>query len=141
MPGESGGPVVTNSCVCFHHTRGCGCIGHPAFPTPSFGRALHAPLGRIAPRDRGLSSEIGSDVIARSEATKQSILSLCGKMDCFAEPVIGRRLAPTRWLAMTVCLGCLKIESSCVVPAKAARKRGPITPGGHWGGAVLQQGY
>jgi hypothetical protein len=40
-------------------------------------------------------------VIARSEATKQSILSLCGKMDCFAEPVIGRRFAPTRWLAMT----------------------------------------
>jgi NAD(P)-dependent dehydrogenase (short-subunit alcohol dehydrogenase family) len=24
-------------------------------------------------------------------------------MDCFAEPVIGRRFAPTRWLAMTVC--------------------------------------
>jgi hypothetical protein len=23
-------------------------------------------------------------------------------MDCFAEPVIGRRFAPTRWLAMTV---------------------------------------
>jgi hypothetical protein len=22
-------------------------------------------------------------------------------MDCFAEPVIGRRYAPTRWLAMT----------------------------------------
>jgi hypothetical protein len=22
-------------------------------------------------------------------------------MDCFAEPVIGRRVAPTRWLAMT----------------------------------------
>src|SRR5216684_761435 len=27
---------------------------------------------------------------------------LCGFMDCFAEPVIGRRFAPTRWLAMTV---------------------------------------
>jgi hypothetical protein len=40
-------------------------------------------------------------VIARSEATKQSILSFCGAMDCFAEPVIGRRFAPTRWLAMT----------------------------------------
>jgi hypothetical protein len=25
-------------------------------------------------------------------------------MDCFAEPVIGRRFAPTRWLAMTVLL-------------------------------------
>jgi len=32
-------------------------------------------------------------VIARSEATKQSILSLRGEMDCFAEPVIGRAFA------------------------------------------------
>jgi hypothetical protein len=48
-------------------------------------------------------------VIARSEATKQSI-SVCRAMDCFAEPVIGRRFAPTRWLAMTMS-GCLKIES------------------------------
>src|ERR1700716_1308432 len=31
-------------------------------------------------------------VIARSEATKQSILPLCGKMDCLAEPVTGRAL-------------------------------------------------
>jgi hypothetical protein len=40
-------------------------------------------------------------VIARSEATKQSILPVRGEMDCFAKPVIGRRFAPTRWLAMT----------------------------------------
>ena len=40
-------------------------------------------------------------VIARSEATKQSILPLLGEMDCFAEFIIGRRFAPTRWLAMT----------------------------------------
>jgi hypothetical protein len=32
-------------------------------------------------------------VIARSEATKQSILSFGGEMDCFAEPVIGRAFA------------------------------------------------
>jgi hypothetical protein len=38
-------------------------------------------------------------VIARSAATKQS--SSLTAMDCFAEPVIGRRFAPTRWLAMT----------------------------------------
>jgi hypothetical protein len=31
---------------------------------------------------------------------KQSTLR-CGIMDCFVEPVIGRRVAPTRWLAMT----------------------------------------
>src|SRR5258705_13430780 len=41
-------------------------------------------------------------VIARSEATKQSILPLRGEMDCFAEPVTGRRFAPTRWRAMTI---------------------------------------
>ena len=32
-------------------------------------------------------------VIARSAATKQSTLSYCGEMDCFAEPVIGRAFA------------------------------------------------
>jgi hypothetical protein len=34
-------------------------------------------------------------------ATKQSSLASRGTLDCFAEPVIGRRFAPTRWLAMT----------------------------------------
>jgi hypothetical protein len=34
-----------------------------------------------------------SAVIARSKATKQSILSFRGAMDCFAEPVIGRAFA------------------------------------------------
>jgi hypothetical protein len=32
-------------------------------------------------------------VIARSGATKQSMLSLRREMDCFAEPVIGRAFA------------------------------------------------
>src|SRR6266704_4160113 len=52
-PGE---PVVT-TLVCFvlFRTRGCGCIGHPAFPAPSdfFGRTVFAKLGRIAPRECG----------------------------------------------------------------------------------------
>ena len=48
-----------------------------------------AQLGRFAPRER----EFVFTVIARSEATKQSILPLCGKVDCFAEPVIGRAFA------------------------------------------------
>jgi hypothetical protein len=34
-------------------------------------------------------------------ATKQSSFVYCGTMDCFAEFIIGRRFAPTRWLAMT----------------------------------------
>jgi hypothetical protein len=37
-----------------------------------------------------------------SAATKQSIFFHGVAMDCFAEPVIGRRFAPTRWLAMTI---------------------------------------
>ena len=44
-------------------------------------------------------------VIARSEATKQSSLS-SRPLDCFVEPVIGRRFAPTRWLAMTAERNC-----------------------------------
>jgi hypothetical protein len=49
------------------------------------------------------SGELTKAVIARSAATKQSSFFLCfsQKLDCFAEPVIGRRFAPTRWLAMT----------------------------------------
>jgi hypothetical protein len=35
----------------------------------------------------------------RSDETIQSWLLKV--LDCFAEPVIGRRFAPTRWLAMT----------------------------------------
>ena len=33
-------------------------------------------------------------VIARSEATKQSIVAVALAVDCFAEPVIGRAFAP-----------------------------------------------
>jgi hypothetical protein len=39
---------------------------------------------------------------AKADAAKQSILASRGWMDGFAETVIGRRFAPTRWLAMTV---------------------------------------
>src|SRR5712692_844352 len=84
MPGDSGVLVVTRvrstNTKC---TRDRGCSGHPAFPTPSTGREIHAQLGRIAPRDRECAFAIGA-VIARSEATKQSVLSFRGEMDCFA---------------------------------------------------------
>jgi hypothetical protein len=40
-------------------------------------------------------------VVARSVSDEAiQFLSRCS-VDCFAEPVIGRRFAPTRWLAMT----------------------------------------
>ena len=63
----------------------------PGFPCALvFETEDHAQLGRIAPRDRGL---MWGNLIARSKATKQSILTLCGEMDRFAERVIGRAFA------------------------------------------------
>jgi hypothetical protein len=94
---ESGVTVVT-TLVCFilFRTRGCGCIGHPAFPAPSFpGRTIFAKLGRLAPRDRGVVFEIEATSLlwsdlsavaprAKAEATKQSSFLCRGEMDCFA---------------------------------------------------------
>jgi hypothetical protein len=74
MPGDSGGPVV-NMLVCFvlFCTRGYGCIGHPAFPTPSVvleGRTLrkiraHAPRDREAVPAHGGCLNIESGIYAR----------------------------------------------------------------------------
>ena len=62
--------------VCAFSVRNCtrdrGCGAHPVFPAPSNfreGEKLIANLGRSAPRE----GETVSIVIARSEATKQSI--------------------------------------------------------------------
>jgi hypothetical protein len=48
---------------------------------------------------RGEVANVCLGVIA--SAAKQSMAATKRKMDCFAEPVIGRRYAPTRWLATT----------------------------------------
>src|SRR3977135_3208309 len=71
--GCSGGPVVTTLvCVTTLCARGCGCGGHPAFPTPSVGRKAHAQLGRVAPRDRG-----GADIMSRVERHERSEMVRC----------------------------------------------------------------
>jgi hypothetical protein len=64
MPGDPGATVVTTSCALYLCTRDCGCNGHPAFPappwgsaTPSWGRRIHAQLGRIKPRERAAVSQ------------------------------------------------------------------------------------
>jgi len=45
-------------------------------------------------------------------ATKQSIFL---RVDCFAEFIIGRRLAPTRWLAMTKDLSADPVIASALL--------------------------
>ena len=59
-------------------------------------------------------------VIVRSEATKQSMYPLYRAMDCFAAPVIGRRFAPTRWLAMTVETRPRAMKLKCPGQARAS---------------------
>src|SRR5882757_1724947 len=72
MPGDPGATVVTCLRAFYFCTQGCGCNGHPAFPTPSVFRGIgHAKLGRIAPRECGRVFERRR--CERSEATKQSI--------------------------------------------------------------------
>src|SRR5260370_19312204 len=95
--------------------RGCGCIVRPGLPARSEfqGTGIQAKLARIARRDREAVS--GLAVLARSEATKQSILSCCCAMDCFAS------------LAMTL-LGCLKIESMNARHPSTPRLDGPTVP-------------
>jgi hypothetical protein len=81
MPGDSGVLVVTRvrstNTKC---TRGRGCNGHPAFPTPSKGERFINGSG--ASRGGGANSRLQFHVIA-SEA-KQSISPRKERMDCFA---------------------------------------------------------
>jgi hypothetical protein len=47
MPDDPGATVVTNARAYYHYTRGCGCNGHPAFPTPSLGGRITQNSGAM----------------------------------------------------------------------------------------------
>ncbi|HTF74119.1 MAG TPA: hypothetical protein VK620_07275, partial [Bradyrhizobium sp.] len=86
--GDSGVLVVTRvRSTTTKCTRGRGCQGHPAFPTPSLGERFINASGAW----RGEVANVCLDVIA--SAAKQSISPRKGRMDCFAS------------LAMTVYFG------------------------------------
>jgi hypothetical protein len=88
-------------------TRGCGCNAHPAFPCAlSLGQTVHATTR--AHSRRGIV-EPRSVVIARSEATKQSTL-LCLRYRLLRGACHRARIRTTRWLAMTVSSGSLKLN-------------------------------
>jgi len=57
-----------------------------------------ARCGRTPSRCLTIESENSHRVIARS-ACDEAISFVSAKLDCFAEPVIGRALRATRWLA------------------------------------------
>ena len=79
----------------------------PAYPCADGGADLSVPRGAGRPRDprrrtgtAGVRLEVARGrelgVIARSEATKQSILSACGEMDCFASLAMMLWTAPPK---------------------------------------------
>ncbi len=85
MPGRSGVTVVTNSYAFLFCMRGRGCIARPAFPAPSIfqGERFLQNLGRLAPRECGDISEIGTTSL-RGAKRRSNPLLLSGNMDCFA---------------------------------------------------------
>src|SRR6202163_1781354 len=102
--GCSGATVVT-TLVCYLHFahEAAGAAGTRHSPRPLFSKGASFKHNSGASR-REIVNMCHESVIARSEATKAIRSFFAWLVDCFAEPVIGRRLAPTRWLAMTVLL-------------------------------------
>jgi hypothetical protein len=105
--------------------RGCGRGERPAFPAPSVSEGRRF-TGKTRAKTRGEIAKLSLDVIARSEATKQSILSLRGQMDCFAPLAMTALQLNCRWLFE---IGCLW---STPHYASSLRKQGPITTGVYW---------
>jgi hypothetical protein len=107
MPGDPGATVVTNACVLLPYTRGCGCNGHPAFPTPSLGeRISFKNSGARASRDREcMFDECARHTLGRRRPRKRAIQyseasviepRSCGVLDTPLEPVIGLAGGETR---------------------------------------------
>ena len=84
---------------CASCTRDRGCSAHPAFPAPSHREGQRPNLGHSCRENAKprLFPRHCEEPLRRSNP----FLLLRGSMDCFAEPVIRRRFAPTGWLAMT----------------------------------------
>jgi hypothetical protein len=142
--------VTTLVCFVLFRTRGCGCIGRPAFPTPSFFWANASCTTRA---HRAAGSRVIFDVIARSDlsavaqrakakATKQSSLRHSGMVRrtragisrfrvrcgaCHRAALGADPLASPRNDGLKTACGCLKIESvASIGPGRA--KSQPSSP-------------
>src|SRR5438477_563799 len=75
------------------HKRCYLCLAHWSIPSVTTNASGYGSL-----RSQGRRKSL--DPSLRGAKRRSNPYFLCGEMDCFAEPVIGRRSAPTRWLAM-----------------------------------------
>ena len=105
MPGDSGVLVVTRvRSTTTKCTRGRGCNGHPAFPTPSLGGRFINGSGASRGEVVNVRLELERRHCGASEASKQSILSFSitrqaeihtppGVWIASRAPVVGRAFA------------------------------------------------
>jgi hypothetical protein len=81
-PDQFGEPAVTNSCAFYFRTRGCGCIGHPAFPAPSVYR------GTVFWQSSGVSRRENAELCLMDTSAPRSAPSSPAKA---GDPVFQRR--------------------------------------------------
>ena len=114
MPGESG-------CTCGDYarvlilfcTRGCGCGGHPAFPTPSLIRGAHDSCTTRAHRAARARSCVCRHCEERSD--KAIHCHRCSGCGLLRGACHRARIRATRWIAMTVQLRPTSLGEDCVI--------------------------
>src|SRR6266851_9659718 len=91
MPGDPGEPSVTTLVCSLHHSHTRLRVHWaPGIPHALMGRKVYQYLGRVARRELYACAE-GSRACAETviaSAAKQSTLSFCCTMDCFASLAI-----------------------------------------------------
>ena len=101
MPDVSGASAVNTRVHTQlpQRTRGCGCIGHPAFPAPSGEQKAGNSRSNLA-QTCGEIAKLCFPSLRGALATKQSILS-SGWHGLLRGACHRARIRATRWLAMT----------------------------------------
>jgi hypothetical protein len=112
MPGDPGATVVTNARAYYHYTRGCGCNGHPAFPTPSLGGSFIHNSGAMHRGDAEACVKLECRHCEERKRRSNPLLLSCCLMDCCAS------------LAMTVPVGQrVRIRSNAIMRLPLKRLR------------------
>jgi hypothetical protein len=97
--------VCASTTYIAHETAGAASTRHSLLPPISKeGTSSCKPRTQTAPREGEIMFQMSPASLRAQRSNPWR--GKKGRMDCFAEPVIRRRFAPTGWLAMTGRDGC-----------------------------------